>query len=151
MAESVREQILENIVTTLETIDRESGYFFTVAKANRHVGGVGSVQQSPTLFVNVGAEQVVTKVHDYNTMSMALTVEAWVRSDKSTLARDVERILADIRQVIQVDYTRGGLAIQTDYAGCTEPVITDAEVMWGTIGVQFNVLYRTLRTDPKSF
>lgn len=152
MVESIRERIFANVKETLEGIQSESGYFFSIAAGNirRTVGGIGSVEQSPSLFINVGSEQGATKVHDYTTCTVGVTIESWIRSDKSTLPTDIERLLADIKRVMQVDYTRGGLAIQTDYVGATDPVVAEGLVMWGVIGVQFSILYRTLRTNPMS-
>lgn len=152
MANSVRELILENIVTTLQGINGTGGYNFAVVSANvkRVVGGIGILQEYPTLYVVVGQETVMTEVLEKSTVRMPVTIECWIRSDRDTLAADVEKIIADVRKAMMVDYTRGNKAIQTDYLGATNPAITEGENVLGAVGVQYSILYRTSRTDPAS-
>lgn len=152
MTETIRERIIANVKATLEGIQEELGYFNTVVPdlVKRTMGGVGTISEFPTLLLNVGSEQGVTRVHDYTTATLNITIEAWIRADKVDMPTAIERMLGDLKAVMQKDYTRGGLAMQTDYIGCTEPAITDAETMLGVIGVQFALLYRTRRENPKA-
>jgi hypothetical protein len=153
VADSIRESILANIQTTLRTIAVVGGYNFTVASANvrRVVGGIGTVQEYPTLFIVAGEQQIVpegTAILGKASWFFSVSIEGWLRADRDTIPTHIERLAADIHKAMLVDYTRGGYAIDTRPQAWTAPTVTDAEEQRAGIGLTFQVYYRHQWATP---
>jgi len=112
MNESIREQIVENLVTTLGTIKKDNGYFNTVGKISRNLSESSSINEYPALFVFEDLEEI-EKAIDVGSKSF-LTIEIYVFVEDTTdLKKQMNRMIADVKKALLTDRTRNDLAIDT--------------------------------------
>lgn len=119
-AASLRESIMDNIVTTIAAITTAGGYNFSVGEC---ILGLKTITDSPgDIMPNVyvaGAdeERKNTAQRTYRS-DLLVTLVGYVKladnADKPTLERMISRLIADITKALMVDVTRGGYAITTE-------------------------------------
>lgn len=129
MADPVRERILQNIVLTLKLITVANGYHFTVREENikRVVGGGGIPSEFPTIYVMSGSDIPFEYPLERLTFKWQVAIGAWVRAtDHAEVAKLSEYMLADIRQILQQDYARNNLAINTVPGSAKAPIVVDS-------------------------
>jgi len=151
MSDSIREQIVQNIVTTLGGITTGGGYANTVASVTRPNPGLGKEFSDLTLVVHqgdpdpqpgniqLGREWVLP-------VQIICPVEESTTSSTPIDAR-LNSIAADVEKILMVDTHRSSLAIRTeigpqDYA----PIEPDAHI--GAVTININIHYRTRWNDP---
>jgi hypothetical protein len=152
MPVSIRELVIANVLSTLQSITIENGYINEVAPANvrRMIGGIAEIAEFPMLYIVVGQEQILQAVQDKVTVQIPFTIEAWTRADTSNLPTALESLISDVRRAMNTDYTRGGNAIDSYEDGCTEPILSEAENMRAVVGIHYHAMYRYSRLDPLS-
>lgn len=117
---SMRESIMDNIVTTLAAITTGGGYNFSVGEC---LLGLKSITDSPgDIMPNIyiaGADEERKNIAQRTYGSdLLVPVIGYVKlidnADKPTLERMVSRLIADITKALMVDITRGGYAVTTE-------------------------------------
>ncbi len=117
---SMRESIMDNMVTTLAAITTAGGYNFNVGEC---LLGLKSVTDQPAdIAPNIyiaGADEKRKNVAQRTYRSdLLVSVIGYVKltdnADKPTLERLLSRLIADITKALMVDVTRGGYAVTTE-------------------------------------
>ena len=118
MSTSIREQIFQNIKTTIEGITTSGGYNYTVSDVLIiHGKRDDSAYSEPLIYIYPSSEVVNMEMAEkgYDFYELTIGVEAWIRGDKSDMNTNVNKILADMVKALGMDPTRGGLAIDTKF------------------------------------
>lgn len=151
MADSVREKILQNIVTTLQGITQAAGYANTVALVERLEQDGESQAGIPAIYVKEdecdekwGAAPCVD--HTLRLLLVILT-----QHNKSVDARStsqvINSILADVKKAIFTDVTRGSVARNTNPSG-TSPIFVEENGEGCGVVLAIEVQYSHPYDDP---
>ncbi len=157
MADSIRELILKNIKTTLEGVTVANGYLTTLASVQRFLQPGQTVASVPVVLIlegddNVdqdgpqsGANSLVTR-----TLNVALLILHRQDMDTATdsASEAMNDIIADIQQAMQVDYQRGGYALDTNEVSVSAIQAEEGQPELGCTMV-YGIPYRHLRTNPR--
>jgi hypothetical protein len=156
MADSVREQILKQIQTTLEGVTVGNGFGNTVASVQRFRQGGQSLTGMPVCVVMEGDDSVnqegpLAGSYSLTSRTMQISVVIISQQDEETDARSAAEVMnslaQDVQKAMQLDPTRGGLAIDTKETGIGEMDVEEGQPeILRTIG--FRIAYRHRRTDP---
>jgi hypothetical protein len=155
MSDSVREQIMKNLQSTLQTITVENGYANTLNAVER-VLQQGQSSQPPMAYVLEGDDSVVPGGPLFGAdrllaRQLNVGVVVVVQQDETVDARSASEVMnsliADVQKAVQVDYSRGGLAINTEETSVSAVQIEEGmPVLSSTI--VYEITYRHRRTDP---
>ena len=148
MADSIREKILKNIVTTLQGITVAAGYNNTVVTVSRQKKDVleATPTKLPMLVIFPGSDEPTELFGDLLNRELFLTILAWIRS-ATDLEGKLESFIADVQKVMAVDYTRATLAIDTQEEE-TIYLHLEEDDKEGGASIAYTIKYRTKRTDP---
>ena len=147
---SVREQILANIKTTLESISIANGYHNDVQRVLRYKIAAWQTIIFPTLMV-VGVH-VDKKAIEGGPSRMNATLYGAVMcclnvdpvEDTETLH---DLLTLDVEKALQVDVRRGGIARDTTIVGDDLQVV-EAELPFAVSTLTFEVMFTYDRQDP---
>jgi len=146
MADTIREQIIANIKTTLEGITTGAGYNNTLKSVYRDPVAVQDIAQFPAAFILTGTEDPVQRASSVVVRTMNLTVEFWVHPGKE-LSKAVESMRGDIQKAMVVDPRRAALA-QDTLEGPSSDVLLLEEIPFAGSQIGYSVPYRTKIEDP---
>ena len=125
---SVKEDILTNLVSTLEGITTGNGYNLTVESVVPYPLHSTEIDQSllPTISIVSGREEV--SYHLENRVDSKWTVGFrgfldWSDASSGTGRADVHSLLEDIQKALFQDPTRGGNAVNTTVLSADPPFI----------------------------
>ena len=142
MADTVREKIFANLVTTLSAISVAGGYDNDVASVERWNMNGNNKASVPAIILNSGPEKDDDgKAYDLTHCLLTVFLELWVRQNETeSVATPTDKLLnsllGDIKKALQVDVTRGGVAVDTE--------VTDIETFETIEGQQHAGLIITL-------
>lgn len=156
MADSVRELILKDIVTTLQTVTVANGYGNTLQSVQRFQQGGQVLSETPMVVVMEGEDQVSAQGPLSGSVGLTtrnLTVNTVLihRQDDETDARPATEVMnslvADVQKAMLTTFSRGGHAIDTTELGIGE---LDAEEGQPELvqTIAFRVQYRHRFDDP---
>ena len=146
MADSIREQILKQIVTTLEGVTVANGYDFDMKDVIRIPTVPQELLAFPTAQVIDETEEVLDTPSHFSTRLLAGTIVVW-SWDHRDISEAVNSILANTDKALMVDRTRGGLAISTETPS-NRVVMADSVAPFGGVIIEFRVQYRFFSGDP---
>lgn len=153
-SESIKEQILDDILTTLQGINGGATYFNTVTAGNvrRLDMAPPTIGTSPTILVApTGTTYDNPRSGVLRTVAGSLRVEiACIIRTATDVAKKVERIIHDVHTALFVDITRSGLAINTRVVADDVWYPTDESEPLCGANIIVVVDYRALRTDLTS-
>lgn len=145
MADSIKSQILDNIVTTLQGVTAANGYNRTIRAVSR---SAKSLMEAARDMVFVGASRVEYPTSLEPNSSALLTVMLdCVAEDMDNLPKAVDDLASDVVKALGVDVTRGTLAIDTNVISIEELIMEDLEPM-GACLVEVQVKFRHEWGDP---
>lgn len=120
MADSKREEALDNLVAALTVIATGSGYNFTIGEAKlgiKHFEQVPS-DKFPAAYVAGADEDRVNSTNRGFKSDTVASIMGYVRVDDSAdteqLERNVSRFIEDVTKALLADPTRGGKATFTE-------------------------------------
>lgn len=149
--ESVRERILQHVVTTLQGVTREAGYRQTILRVTRESDTPGTAQGVfPCAIVLDPAEDYVPVTADLWQGLMTYTVELWVQAGGTTHSTTLSQIIMDVILAMtgtRDSYQRGGIAAETKPLSSVSYPADDAQAV-SVAHVTFQTLYRFRRTNP---
>ncbi len=143
---SKREQILQNVVSSLQTITTASGYNFDVVKVSRKFLPYSKINEFPAVIIVAGPGRIQEHTNYENTEMFEIGVIGYIRADKDIeneglVSQDLEKLIQDIRKAITADVHRG----HPDFVIMTWPRRVDPYVDWeqniGICEVIFEVEY----------
>jgi hypothetical protein len=153
MSLSIRENILQNIKTTLEGITTVNGYDYTIASVQRW-NQKGNISKSvPFIIIHSGPEDKTPQPNPQATCKFSISLAVWTRQDDdATTASDetLSSLLAGVEKVLMVDPTRGGHAEDTNILSNIPFETVEGQPSFGII-VEIEIIYKHLLTDPKTY
>lgn len=149
-ANPVKEEILENVKTTLAQISVVNGFYNNVAEVHRFRIAGWQAYAFPALAV-IGVKEDkkgILGTPSRMDVTLILSVMCILTADAVADAEDLHnRLLCDVEAVMQLDVTRGGFAVDTTCIGDElEPIEASTPFFVSTI--TFEVHYRHSRSDP---
>lgn len=150
--ETVRERILDNLKTTLESITTANGYSFDFAagQVERWSMHGNGIVNTPAIVISPGDEEERDAPYPYEECLLHVYLDTFFsHSDGDTTATDtyLNRLQGDIKKSVLIDGTRGGNAIDTNVIGSTPFEIIEGQPYAGII-IELGIRYRHLRSDP---
>ena len=148
MADTIKTQILSNLITAIEGVTEANGYNRTVRKAAREAKDLNTPLRD-LVFVST---QFETKdkplLSDKVEVTLHITI-ACVVEDSSDLAKAVDNIAADVEKAICTDVSRGTLAIDTVVTRTEDHVVSDLEPMGSSV-MEVEITFRHAFGNPYS-
>lgn len=150
-SQPVKEQILDDVITTLQGINGGATYFFDIVDANIKRLDVAPpmVSTYPSIFVGpAGTEYDNPRSEVVRTVagSLRLQISCYLRT-ATDVAGEVERLIHDVHTALYVDITRSGLAINTRLVRDEVFYPTEATEPICGADIFVDIDYRALRTD----
>ncbi len=148
---TIREHILENIKTTLETVQTANGYANDIASVQRWLQKGNSLRLIPCVIINAGPEEKDPTPNPLMTCRLSVYLDIFIRQDEADLTPTdtlLNSILGDIEKALMVDYTRGGYAENTVIKGNTAFEAVEGQPNAGII-IELEIVYEHLMTDPE--
>ncbi len=152
MADSIRQQIFAALITRLQTISVANNYQ-TALGANVHERRTTPWQESelPGLDVREGDEDV-NLLGEYHIFTLAIEIEIMVAGTASQT--DIRKAIADVTQAVGKPPAPAANVKFSSHIKWVEPGSTakpdfeQKDSKFGSILMNFNVIYRTLAFDP---
>lgn len=155
MTDSVAERIMQHIQTTIESITVENGYANTIHTVQRlqqdgqepvSGNGVHVIEGDDTVLSTLlGGEFDVLDRQRH--VDLVIIGQQDADEDSRSAAEVMNSLEVDVRKAMQVDYMRGGDAINTIEAQASElDVQTGMPELRRVLG--YDIRYRHRRTDP---
>jgi len=150
---AVREQIMRNIVDSLDLITTVNGFNNTLENVYRFEQKGNSTVKEPFIEILPVSEDIQPGPEPYVTCTLTLNLDLWVRHDKSEFSGSTDAylitFLQDITKSLMTDPARGGFAIDTKITG-NYPFITVEGQPYSGLTITVEILYRHIRTDLTS-
>lgn len=151
MRDTVRELILQDIVTTLKGIKTADGYNFDVVDVERsRTSPLADTAEFPQIFVYEMSEADALEGTNLPGKFLAIVLQCWVKSGDNDLSKQVNALLADVDVAINKDTTRGGKAVDTSITESVVFIDAGETETLAALHVVVRVHYRTLLGDPYS-
>ena len=152
MAESVREQIMKHIQSTLEGVTVENGYANTLRSVQRFRQEGQELANLPAAILIDGSDDVESNgplelTSRSMTVSVVLVHQQDTEVDAKSASELMNSLIADVQTAMQVDHRRGGVAIDTTEIGIGEMNVEEGQPEL-VQSVGYRIAYRHHRTDP---
>ena len=148
---TIREQILENIKSTLETIRVANGYANDIASVQRWLQKGNTFRLIPCIIINAGPEEIEQTPNPLVTCKFTVYLDVFVRQEETdTISTDalLNSLLGDIEKALMIDYTRAGLAENTNIKSNMTFEAVEGQPNAGIV-VELEIIYQHLITDPE--
>ena len=151
MAESVREQIMKNMVSTLQAVTVANGYSTTFNGVERTLQ-YGQSAQAPMAYVLEGDDEVVSEaplgyLSRHFQVGIVLTIQQDESEDARSASEVMNAVIADVQKKLQEDERRGNLAVNTEEMAVSAVEIEEGlPVLRATLA--YRITYRHGRLDP---
>lgn len=148
---TVRESILENLKTTLETISTANGYHNDIASVQRWRQSGNSLLNVPCIVINAGPEEKEPNPNPFTTCRFTVYLDVWMRQDAGDLGSTdalLNSLLGDIEKVLMADYTRGGFAKDTNIKSNVLFETLEGQPQAGII-IELEIIYQHKQDDPE--
>ena len=152
MADSIQEQLMNQMVAQLSLITTANGYSNTIASVQRwNQGGVETIAV-PTLVLKEGECTAELSQSVFPSIKRRLTVEVIIialqdEADSRSGGEIINGLVADVELAIAANRTWNGLAIMSDPPTYFEAEL-DAVMPHLAKGMRFEVVYEHLRHNP---
>lgn len=147
---SVKERIVQNVVTTLQGITQANGFYFNVGAVRRFENNPHNEPALPALGV-VGIKEKYKNLAGSPALldvRLFVTVTGLVANDPADDSEQQQNFLVrDVIAALMYDRTRGGLAVSTDITD-TDFEILESEKPLSMCSVVIEINYRCRDTDP---
>lgn len=152
MADSVRELIMKHVRTTLLGVTTAAGYMNQLQSVQRFQQDGQQLADVPMAVLVEGGDDVDSeRPIELTARALTLSVVVIHRQDPAVDTRSASEVMnsliADVQKAMQVDQTRGGLAINTIEQGIGEIDVQEGEPEL-VQAISYRILYRHRRVDP---
>lgn len=147
---AVRENILENIRTTLTGITIANGYENTLASVQRWRQDGNQTAEIPFAIVKSLPENKTVGPNPMVTCRLTVWVLVATRQDEDAVGSTetvLNSLTTDVEKALMVDVTRGGQARDTNILGIEPFDEVEGQPAAGVI-IELEVNYQHLQTDP---
>ena len=150
--ETIKERIMENLKESLEGIKQLDGFNFdftpdTVQRWSMH----GNSMVDFPMVIIISGEEIEESVPDnFEECNLSVYLDIFfIHNEDDVVSTDtyLNRLQGDIKKAILEDYSRGGLAIDTNVLGTVPFEATEGQNYSGII-IEIEIRYRHLRNDP---
>jgi hypothetical protein len=139
MPNSIREQLLQSVLTRLQPVVANEG-----ATLHRSPALAISRERCPALIVFAESDVVTDRANDRSVRELAIKIVALSRGQNAESHAD--RMISASHAVLMAEPTFGGLAIGIHETGCDwETEESDALIV--SIPARYRIVYRTLAAD----
>jgi len=148
---TVRESILENLKTTLETISVANGYHNDVASVQRWRQSGNSLILVPCIVINAGPEEKEPVPNPFTTCKFTIYLDVWIRQaqdDPQSTDMLLNSLLGDIEKALMIDYARGGYAKDTNIKSNVLFETLEGQPQAGII-IELEIVYQHKQNDPE--
>lgn len=151
MAETIREKIIEDIKTTLETITIANSYQNDIQSVQRWKQSGNSLIQVPCIIVNAGPEEKEQRPGLMTSCKLSVMIDLWIRHDENDVPGSTDKLLnsllGDIEKALMADYQRSNNAVNTRILRNISFEAVEGQPYAGLI-IEVEVEYRHKTTDP---
>lgn len=155
MADSIREQIVKDLVAALNTITRDNGYSLTVKSVQRFFETGQSLVDPEFILVEEGEDRAfdgaLKGASSLTARSFDVFVGLALVLDPDTDARSGDEAMnafrSDVEKAVMTDRTRSGLAIDTKPPTWDPISVEEGKANLYSVG-KFTFDYRHLDKDP---
>ena len=152
MTETIREQVLSDIKTSLEELTIANGYNFdfTPETVQRWSMYGNSAVNLPLIVITAGDEEEKPLSGNHEECRLTVYIDAfYVHNEDDQTATDtyINRLQGDIKKRILEDETRSGTALNTSIVGSSTFETVDGQAYAG-IMIELLVTYRHKRDNP---
>lgn len=148
--DSVKERVLQNIVSTLQNIKIIEGFAFDIGAVLRYrIAGYDTLDY-PALLVVGNRETKVrrTASPDKSDVTLLVTIEVLATNDSLQDSEEYhDLIMRDVEGALMQDVTRGGMARYTDVTGTSFTVVAQQNPFALSI-ISVTVTYQHTTSDP---
>ncbi len=146
---------MKNLQSTLEGVTVENGYANSLQAVERLLQR-GQSHQSPMAYVLEGDDDVINAEESGSaglltkrelTAGVVLIVQQDEDQDARSASEVMNSLIADVQKALQVDYQRGGHAIDTKEVGISPIQVEEGEPVL-SCSLAYRIQYRHCRTDP---
>ncbi len=154
MADTVREKIFANLVTTLNGISVVNGYDNNIASVERWNMNGNNKASVPAVIINSGPEKDSDgKAYNLTHCLLMVFLELWVRQNETESAatptdKILNSLLGDIKRALQADVTRAGNAVDTEITDIETFETIEGQQHAGLI-ITVEIEYRHKQQDPQ--
>jgi hypothetical protein len=148
---TVRENILQDLKTTLEGISIASGYHNDIASVQRWRQSGNSLLNVPCIVINAGPEEKEPVPNPFTTCKFTVYLDVWMRQDSSDpQATDtlLNSLLGDVEKALMQDITRSGFAKDTNIKSNVLFETLEGQPQAGII-VELEIIYQHKQDDPE--
>ena len=148
---TIRENMLENIKSTLETIRVANSYANDIASVQRWLQKGNTFRLIPCIIINAGPEEIEQTPNPLVTCKLTVYLDVFIRQEETdTISTDalLNSLLGDIEKALMVDYTRGGFAENTNIKSNMTFEAVEGQPNAGIV-VELEIIYQHLITDPE--
>lgn len=110
---SIKEQILQEVETTLGAMTTAGGYSMDSPYTSRRTRPADRLPDYPAIFISEPEEEKESGPVAKTSTFMPVRIECWLYDDRQTPNLNATNALRDLEYALLQDATRGGLAIDT--------------------------------------
>lgn len=148
---TVRESILQNLKTALETILIANGYHNDIASVQRWRQSGNSLLNVPCIVINAGPEEKEPVPNPFTTCKFTVYLDVWMRQDAADLQPTdslLNSLLGDIEKALMQDITRGGFAKDTNIKSNVLFETLEGQPQAGIV-IELEIIYQHKQDDPE--
>ncbi len=154
--QSVREKIMQQIQTTLQTITVSNGYATTLNAVER-LQQSGQSHQPPMAVLVEGDDRPLSEsLQDAGGVALQRELEMGIvlelvqdeAEDARSASEAMNELLADVQRAMEADVSRGSLALNTEEIGI-DPVLAIEGKSKLVCVIGYRITYRHRRIDPR--
>jgi hypothetical protein len=156
MSTHIRESILAELETTLNTIRTTGGYNYNVTAERWKRSGnpmAEAAEGAPKVVIYAGPEDKEPGPDPQTSSKWSIILDCWmVLTEDSTELPDtaLNKLLLDIEKAIMIDYTRGGYAEFTQEVSVVPFTYTEGRAYFGVL-ITLDIQYKHRNTDPSTY
>lgn len=147
---TVRDRIIENLVTALEGISIASGYDFNIGVVTRYRRAPEQLGSLPAIVLQELNEAKEREPNAGKQCELELGLEVWtetIENDDNSFAQRVNELIKNVEAAAELDTTRGGLAADTVVIG-NETYLSSESQAHGGVLLTVRISYRHALGDP---
>ena len=148
---TVRENILENLRTTLAVITTVNGYHNDIQSVQRWRQQGNSLVAVPCIVINAGPEDKVPVPNPFMTCKHTVYLDVWARQDEAdpqSTDTILNSLLGDVEKAVMQDVTRGGYAKDTNIKSNTLFETLEGQPYSGVV-LELEIIYQHKQGDPE--
>ena len=143
---------MKHVQATLESVTVENGYSNTIRSVQRFRQDGQELANLPAAILIEGSDDVESNgplelTSRAMQLSVVLVQQQDIEVDAKSASEIMNSLIADVQTVMQVDHTRGGVALDTTEIGIGEMNVEEGQPEL-VQSIAYRITYRHERNDP---